>query len=153
MAMNPRLLRPTRQAAAPSGPPRTLHFNAAVDTDWQTLGNWWDDAAHTIPATSLPTSVDSVVATAGILSNSGSVPAVAGFTITNLYMGIEITVIGNATFNGTAVNGGTVNGDATFNGSSANLNTVTGTATFNDNACNSAGTAGTFVPDPPPTCE
>lgn len=52
-----------------------------------------------------------------------------------------------------AVNQGTVTGNATFNTHSRNNGTVTGTATFNDTACNAeGGTAGTFVPDPPPSC-
>jgi hypothetical protein len=64
------------------------------------------------------------------------------------------TVNGDATFNGSSSHSGTVTGNATFNDSSSNFGTVTGTATFNDSACNSDqfGTAGTFVPDPPPSC-
>jgi hypothetical protein len=63
------------------------------------------------------------------------------------------TVTGNATFNDSSENGGTVTGNATFNGSSANYGTVTGTATFTGSACNDGGTAGAFVPDPPPSCD
>lgn len=33
-----------------------------------------------------------------------------------------------------------------------NYGTVTGTATFTGSACNDEGTAGTFVPNPPPAC-
>lgn len=63
------------------------------------------------------------------------------------------TVNGNATFKGTAYSdGGVINGNATFNDSATNNGTVTGTATFTGNACNVAGTAGAFVPDPPPSC-
>ena len=228
---------------------RTLYFNGAVDTNWQTLGNWWMDDTFTTQATALPTSVDDVIALSSITSNSGSEPTVANFTLndpSNSYessIAIAITVSGNATFNDTSynawgstitgdatfndfsysqgtVNGdatfndsshnsGTVSGNATFNGSSINYSTVTGeatfngssvnygivngnatfndnsanaispvlltngivngnatfngtsqfasgavtgTATFNDSACYIAGTAGTFVPDPPPAC-
>lgn len=65
-------------------------------------------------------------------------------------------VSGDATFNDSSVNrepviGGVVGGNATFNDSSKNLGDVTGTATFNDSSCNS-GTAGAFVPNPPPAC-
>jgi hypothetical protein len=64
------------------------------------------------------------------------------------------TITGTATFNSSSSEeGGTINGNATFNGSSVHAGNVTGTATFNDSACNSGGTAGTFVPDPPPSCE
>jgi hypothetical protein len=62
------------------------------------------------------------------------------------------TITGNATFNGTSGNSGTVTGNATFNDSSQNYSTVTGTATFTGSACNDGGTAGTFVPNPPPSC-
>lgn len=49
-----------------------------------------------------------------------------------------ISITGNATFNDTSRNGST--GD------------VTGTATFTGSACNDGGAAGTFVPNPPPSC-
>jgi hypothetical protein len=64
------------------------------------------------------------------------------------------TVTGNATFNDSSSNSsdGTVSGNATFNDSSQNYGNVTGTATFTGSACNDEGTAGTFVPDPPPSC-
>jgi hypothetical protein len=113
----------------------TLYFNAAVDTDWATLGNWWTDDAFTTQATSLPTSADDVIASAIIAANSGSEPTVANFTLNGFsHLGIAITVTGNATFNDSSVNRTTVTGNATFNGSSYNYygKTVTGNATFND---------------------
>lgn len=63
-------------------------------------------------------------------------------------------IVGSVTFNGTAVNAaaGLALANATFNADSINRGAVTGTATFNDDACNDGGTAGTFVPDPPPSC-
>jgi hypothetical protein len=70
-------------------------------------------------------------------------------------VGIAIIVTGIATFNdGTRLTeNGTITGNATFNDSSQLVDgTVTGTATFNDSACYQGGTAGTFVPDPPPSC-
>ena len=154
---------------------RTLYFTGAADSDWATLGNWFDDAEGTVAASSLPTAADSVIATAFIDSNSGSEPTVANFTMNDpdnneIKISIPITVTGlatfnggaenlstitgNATFNDFALNVGTVTGNATFNGSSENGGAVTGNATFNDSACNipNFGTAGTFVPDPPPAC-
>lgn len=88
----------------------------------------------------------------GASANSGTVTGTATFngSSANASGG---TVTGNSTFNDNSANDGTVNGNATFNGSSQNQSTVTGTATFNDSACNFGGTAGTFVPDPPPSCE
>jgi hypothetical protein len=63
----------------------------------------------------------------------------------------EWTINGDATFNGTSLNRGTINGDATFNNLSHNEGNVTGTAILNDGSCNS-GTAGIFIPNPPPSC-
>jgi hypothetical protein len=60
----------------------------------------------------------------------------------------------DALFGGNAVmTGGTVGGNATFSGTTQMQGgDVTGTATFTDDACWVAGTAGTFVPNPPPSC-
>lgn len=35
-----------------------LYFNAAIDSEWNTLGNWWNDGAFTDPALALPTAGD-----------------------------------------------------------------------------------------------
>jgi hypothetical protein len=135
----------------------TLYFNGAVDDDWAEVGNWWLDDEHTQAAGRLPTSADSVVATAVLIIASGQ--TVVNFTLNDPEGEVHelfgtLIVTGNATFNGASFfNGGTINGDATFNDNSRNNGTVTGTATFNDSACNGDdGTAGTFVPDPPPAC-
>lgn len=58
----------------------------------------------------------------------------------------------DATFSASSVNAGEVDGDALFSADSVNRGTVNFTATFTDNACNDGGTAGTFIPDPPPSC-
>ena len=42
-------------------PARTLYFTGGLDNEWNTLGNWWNDAEENSAATSLPTSADSVV--------------------------------------------------------------------------------------------
>jgi hypothetical protein len=42
-----------------------LYYNAAVDNDWNTLGNWWQDDQFTVPADALPTSADDVKLFAG----------------------------------------------------------------------------------------
>jgi hypothetical protein len=145
-----------------------LYFNGAVNTGWTTLGNWWFDAAHTVAATSLPTPVDSVVATATI---AGSGQTVANFTlIGNQFVGLissltvtgtatfnggsgsAATVNGNATFNGSSFNIGTVNGNATFNGSSFNIGTVNGNATFNDNSSNTGTVTGAVTCNTTGTC-
>jgi hypothetical protein len=117
----------------------TLYFNAAVDTDWATLGNWWTDAACTLAAAGLPTSSDSVVATASIDSISMATPTVVNFT-TSAYLQAAVTVTGVATFSGSnaTLTGGTgvINGNAVFqNGAKLwQYGYVTGNATFHDTA-------------------
>lgn len=120
----------------------TLYYNAAVDNDWNTLGNWWTDSGHTSAAASLPTSSDSVVASANINANGGSMPTVVNFT-TTAYMAIQITVTGVATFSGSGGRltnenntGAEVIGNAVFqNGATLwQYATVTGNATFHDTA-------------------
>jgi hypothetical protein len=145
----------------------TLYFNAAVNGDWATLGNWWMDSGHTTPATGLPTSSDSVIVSQEITANSGSEPTVVNFTqnpgptlifdITVTGMATfqdsvcQATITGNATFSGYSSNSGTVTGDATFNDSAGNFGTVTGNATFNDLSYNGSETGvlgtGTFNDD------
>jgi hypothetical protein len=129
----------------------TLYFNGVVDGDWTTVGNWWLDAGHTQAAGRLPAAIDSVVASESITASGQTV---VDFTMIAGGLFGNLTVTGMATFNGSSGVAGTVNGNATFNDSSVNVGTVTGTATFNDSACNSDefGTAGTFVPNPPPDC-
>jgi len=152
-----------------------------ADSAWTEVGNWWLDAEHTEPAGRLPTSDESVVATASITASGQTVVdftlfykelfgtlTVTGMATFDLDSGNRGTLNGNATFINGSVNAGTVAGNATFNDNSFNDNAVTGDATFNDsstnnrfvtgtatftgNACNDGGTAGTFVPDPPPAC-
>lgn len=58
-----------------------LYYNAAVDNDWATLGNWWTDIAFTTPASSLPTSSDDVKIYSNINSNAGSTPTVNSMVV------------------------------------------------------------------------
>lgn len=105
----------------------------------------------------------------GASTNSGTVDGNATFDGTSINTGTvtgnatfagasfnNANVNGDATFSGTAEHGGVIDGDATFNGSSRFFDgSVGGTATFNDNSCYvvaGGGTAGTFVPNPPPSC-
>jgi hypothetical protein len=83
--------------------------------------------------------------------NAGNVTGMATFNDNSINFGFG-TVTGHATYNDNSGNFGTITGDATFNDNSYNGGTVTGDATFNDGACNFGGTAGTFVPNPPPSC-
>jgi hypothetical protein len=91
----------------------------------------------------------------GDSDNNGIVSAAGGSIFFNSTSSNNATVtVDSATFNGSSENdtSGTVYGDATFNVSSRNKGFVNGTATFTGSACNDGGTAGTFVPDPPPSC-
>lgn len=117
----------------------TLYFNAAIDNDWSTLGNWWLDETLTTPATSLPTSADSVIALATISSNSGIAPTIVNFTLadtnfSNNQLDIAITVTSIATFNNGGIiwTNGSVVGNCVFNNSSSNSSVITGDCTFND---------------------
>lgn len=132
----------------------TLYYNAAVNTNWSTLGNWWTNEACSAPASSLPSSVDSVIILGNIESNSGSNPTVYHMTVSadvsNItiisVMGCEFydsanyggTITGNCTFYNTSKNTGTITGNCTFYDSSYNVypGTITGNVTFNDNSGN-----------------
>ena len=110
----------------------TLYYNGAVNSDWATLGNWWDDSGFTTAASSLPTSSDSVELFATCDTNTGSAPTVVDLTITDWTLGISITVTGTATFNGASLlsSGGYITGNAAFYGTSYNEGTVTGTIIY-----------------------
>jgi hypothetical protein len=136
----------------------TFYFNGAVDSNWDTLGNWWTDNNHTIPALALPTSSDSAIISYGI--DSGNEPTILNLTVNGAYIStITITVTGNAifnlgsslrqsaqlngnvTFNGASFIDGTnavVVGDVIFNTGSFNGGYIDGNATFNDNSYNNA---------------
>lgn len=133
----------------------TLYFNAAVDTDWAELGNWWQDEACTVAAASLPTSADNVVSLAVIGANSGTEPTVANLTL-NDDLAIPVTVTGAATissgyisatittplavFNGGLLDySGNITGDAEFNGGAGSRGYVAGNAVFNDTSYNYDG--------------
>jgi hypothetical protein len=148
---------PTGTAAA------TLYFDGDVDSAWTTVGNWWLDAGHTQPAGRLPTSADSVVASAGITASGQTVVdftlndpnlvgnslegalTVTGMATFNDATLNEGTVTGTATFNDFSTNDGTIVGDATFNGNSVNNGTITGNATFNDISFNGGIVTGTIT--------
>ena len=44
----------------------TLYYNAATDTNWNTLTNWWQDSGFTIQATALPGISDDVIVSASV---------------------------------------------------------------------------------------
>jgi len=116
----------------------TLYFNAAVNTNWDTNGNWWTDEAATEPGNK-PTSADSAVILASVASNSGGNPTIINLTVaTNgvTVAGVTMTVTGVAAFSGSSSNNGTITGDCTFSGSSSNNGTITGDCTFSGTSYN-----------------
>jgi hypothetical protein len=142
-----------------------LYYNAAVDNDWNTLGNWWTSDAFTTQAAALPTSSDSVILSASVGSNSGSAPTVVNLTSTG-NINIPFTVTGTATFNGGGPNsndvgttmtgnfvfnndaghgGGTIVGNVTFNDDSYTYSAITGNITLYDRAQNGSTTTGNAV--------
>jgi hypothetical protein len=121
---------------------RTLYYNdGEVDGDWGNLANWWNDAAHTNPAESLPASVDNVVLSGYVNSNSSGAVTVANLTMPSnesvFILLISLTVTGMATFNSNTGLGvsATLTGNATFNGSACKSGTVTGAVTGSPDAC------------------
>jgi len=150
---------------------RTLYFFSNGSYDWDVLANWFLDEAATQASADFPGPSDDVVlkdtveAGAGPfvvrnLTNRGdgtTVEVAVPITVTGLATFtqsayVSATITGNATFSDSSSNGGTITGNATFSDSSSNSGTINGTATFTGSACNDGGTAGTFVPDPPPSC-
>jgi len=119
----------------------TLYYNAADDTDWSNLDNWWTNEALTNQATSLPSSSDSVVLLNAVSTNSGGPITVVDLLVEDIgdypVIAIEITVTGLATFNDGELDQGIINGNCVFNGNAWNYDgTVNGDCTFNDDSIN-----------------
>ena len=121
---------------------------------WDTVANWWTNAACTTAKGSLPAANDTIFI-AGPMSTGPSVTrafaminvadaTTGGWNFSAVFSGATGpatfnagsyntygTVTGNATFNVGSYNSGSVTGNATFNASSYNRGSVGGTATFN----------------------
>lgn len=139
----------------------TLYYNAAIDNDWATLGNWWTDSGFTTQASSLPTSSDDVKIYSDVYSNAGSTPTVNSMVVygnySNIVVNINMTcvtfcefidesILGNGAtitaasgiFGGISLGNGYVDGTFTgisyLYGSSAlrNGGTINGTTYFNN---------------------
>lgn len=96
----------------------TFYFYNAVDTtaDWRTLSNWWENKECTQRADRLPAANDHIVVYSVIAQNSGAVPTVHSalidatqtaahpipilYFIPEVWLSIELTVTGKATFRG-----------------------------------------------------
>jgi len=121
-----------------------LYYNAAVDTAWDTLGNWWENAGHNTPAAAIPANGDTVYLSGAMTSGPSTSVTLANINV--LIDSVNFTgAIGNATFNGTSQNSsGTITGDATFNDTSYNGSQVQGNATFNHYSFNNNNFASVF---------
>jgi hypothetical protein len=149
-AMDSRLLRPRQRG-------RTLYFQpTGLDASWDSLSNWYSDAAYTRPATRLPTSDDSVVSVGAWVPVWTGLRTVSRFTLDDQGDGQGITgelvARAGATFRGAVEVGLTITGSATLSDAAYLVGSVSRVATFTDSACNAGGSAGVFVPDPPPSC-
>lgn len=115
-----------RVEAAPS----TFWFNNAVNTSPLELGNYWTDDGQTVQALALPDfDVDRVNIVAGAIFNGNAI-----FNLTATNAG---TVTGNAIFYNDSVNqfpAGQINGDATFYNNSIDKGIIYGDAFFHDNS-------------------
>jgi hypothetical protein len=125
-----------------------LYFNGAVDTSWNTIGNWWFDSVYSSAAGRLPANGDTVYLDSEIDTGPAiavTLTAVNVGTLNVSYFGVTLSgthqAVGSAFFNSSSYNSGTVSGDATFNDYSSNYyGTVSGDATFNSSSYNNSGT-------------
>jgi hypothetical protein len=132
----------------------SVYFNAAVNGNLSTLGNWWQDSGFTIPAVSLPTSTDPVVISATVTIGTGtyglaSINANIGSAVTInassiiIYGGINSgTLVGITSLYNFASNAGTITGNTTLHNSSTNSGTITGNATLRNSSTNSGTITG-----------
>jgi hypothetical protein len=120
-----------------------LYYNAAVNTAWDTLGNWWENEGFNIPALAIPANGDTVYLSGSMTSGPSTSVTLANINV--LIDAVNFTgAIGNATFSTDSFNEGTVTGNATFNGTSQNSSgTITGDATFNNTSSNNSIVQGT----------
>lgn len=108
---------------------QTYYFNGAVNTDWNTLGNWWLNSSCTIPATNLPKNLDSVIVVSPATTFMISSPVI----IKNLTMNVgtllsndsnsTITILGIGNFNGSSK----IGWSGVFNGPIGRVNTLSNT--------------------------
>jgi hypothetical protein len=124
-----------------------LYFNGDVDTDWDTIGNWWSDAGYSSAAGRLPANGDTVYLDAEIDTGPSLAVTLTAINVGTLNedpFGVTLNgahqAVGPAFFNDYSTNNGTVSGEATFNDYSTNNGTVSGAATFNDSSYNNFGT-------------
>jgi len=114
-----------------------LYFHDSVSGSgvlgkWNDINNWWVDVNATVRAPIIPTEGDDTIILSGTISTTTATARVRTVTFQNSTInGISITVTStardSALFNATSTNNGTIVGNATFAGTaSTNNGTVTG---------------------------
>jgi Bacterial Ig-like domain/The GLUG motif len=92
-----------------------FYYNAAVDNDWNTVGNWWSDENFTVPASSTPGAYDSVFIYGDVSNNTGTIPMVDSFNAFDSQVEIPLIVYNGAEFHGhSSYLGAFLLGDAEF---------------------------------------
>lgn len=127
-----------------------VYFNASIDGNLLTIGNWWREPSFTTPVEYLPSSLDNVLIVANATSgtatylsagiNSASIGSSVSITASSITLNGTSsnagTLVGATALNNTAFNTGTITGETTLNTDSYNNGTITGNATFNANTYN-----------------
>ena len=116
----------------------TCYFKdlAASDYAWETVANWWTNAACTVAKGSLPIAGDTIYIAGRMDSGPTASIAFAHIHVADPTTGGEsfsvdfTNATGQATFNYSSCNNGTITGNCTFNDSSCNNGTITGNCTF-----------------------
>ena len=123
-----------------------LYFNGAVNSNWNTLGNWWQDSGFTTPAAALPANGDDVEIYAEVATPPSSPVTLVSIYVDGLSSAFNVDLtgtIGDAIFFGDVTNVGAITGSATWSdgvGAAGNNGTVTGDAVFNVGSASNGGT-------------
>ena len=125
------------------------YFNAATSTNWNDLGNWWLNSSHTLPATSLPSTGDTVVIGAK-LTTGPSVP-VSSVKIIIASSTLYYDSLGSATYilpsgGAFSVNLTNASGPAYFYASSTNSGQIDGIFNiYGNRSFSSVNATGTYT--------
>lgn len=138
-------------AAAPS----VLYFHETEDTDWDNGGNWFEDAAGTIPWGVVPTAAQTVVIQSGTCDADGTsasliVESLAVLETNNGYVVNNYGIVTTNANNGTVItiSGGTVtanNGTVSTNNGTVSTNNSGGTVTANNGIVTTNASSGTII--------
>jgi hypothetical protein len=117
-----------------------LYYNAAIDENWNTLGNWWTNSSHSIPSPILPDWLSSVVLNGSCCCGN---PTVFNFTFASdlgsYYSSLSLSVLNIMEVYGLGfMDSGsiTVYGTAIFYDNSSSAAEITGETIFYDNSSN-----------------